>query len=246
MRWIWAAMIVLGMGAAAWSDEVTDCLEKALVLYKKGNYIGAQRELAKALAVVEPKAIAQTPPPTVKELTYFNYEQSFCVAAPGKDWRIQPLVAKTTPTGVTMLVTITFTGNEDNEVGIFCVQNLRQALGSRFWSVAGNEMAVMKAAASNPANFVQNVKDCSTGTNTELKVAGKPALRTEYTGKLDGKNSHCMVVQAITGERLFTGVFLSTEVDWPQRSKDFENMVGTMAFDVPIPEPVDAKTGKTK
>ena len=246
MRVVAAVAIVAAMVSTAWADEFTDCMDRAMKLYKEGNFLGAQKELARAGELLGPKAAAQIPPATVKDLTYTNYEQAFRVSAPSADWRIQALPNKPTPNAMTTLVTMSYGKIEDGQIAIFYVRNLKQALGARFDTIAGNESATLQSLAQGATGFVGNLTDCSKPTVAELKVAGKPAVSSEFTGKREATAMHCRVVQVLAGERLFTGIFIGTDADWAARSTDFDNMVGTMSFDVITPEPVLQPTGKKK
>ena len=84
-----ALVLLAPMPRAAGADEFTDCMGRALRQYERGDFIAAQKELARAPEILAPKATAQIPPPTVKGLTYTNYEEGFQVAAPKRDWHIQ-------------------------------------------------------------------------------------------------------------------------------------------------------------
>lgn len=238
--------VTMAMATWAWGDEFTDSMEKAVALYKKGNYLAAQKELSRAGKLLEPKATAQIPPPTVKDLTFINYEQGFRVSAPNKEWRIQPLVAKATPEGVTTLATMSYGDVEAAEIAIYYVRDLRQTWGKGVETLAGNETATLHASAQNATKLVGNLHDCSEPTIADLVVGGKPGVSSEFTGKREATPMRCRVVQVLVGEKLFTGIFLSTEANWAERSKDFSNMMGTMSFDVPMPEPVLQPTGKSK
>jgi hypothetical protein len=246
MKWIWAVAITVMVTGSAFGDDFTDCMDRAMAMYKKGNFIAAQKELARASAIVEPKATAQIPPATVKDGTYYNYEQGFKISAVAKDWHIQPLVQKKTMDAVTTLATIAHEGKEQDEVAIVYVKNLKEAAGLRFAGVAGHETEMMKKIAERTDSFVLNLTECSKGTDTEMKVAGKPALATEFTAKKGETAMRCRVVQVMVGEKLFTNIFMSPGADWSKRSKDFDNMVGTMGFELAMPEPVLTPPGKGK
>ncbi len=231
------ALAPIHRGASA--DEFTDHVERALSLYKKGNFIAARSELNHAVRILEPRAKAQIPPPTVKGSTYINYEHSFKVSGIGKDWRTRALVSKTSTDATTPLATIAYAGNADGEIVILFVRNLRVYFGpQRYKAIVGSEPKILRAFGDKTSTFVRNLTDCSKPTHTEYKVAGKPALSSEFTAKRDGAAMRCFVLQVLVGEKVFTGIFISTEANWPERSKDFGNIIGTISFDVPIPEPV--------
>ena len=232
-----ALLAPMNRGASA--DEFTDCAERALELYKKGNFIAARKELTRAGEILAPKATAQIPPPTVRGSTYINYEHSFKISGISKDWRTRALPSKTSSDATTPLATIAYAGNAEGEIVIIFVRNLRTFFGpQRYKTVVGNEPKILRAFGDKTSTFVRNLTDCSKPTHTEYKVAGKPALSSEFTAKRDGTAMRCFVLQVLVGEKVFTGIFISTEANWVERSKDFGNIIGTISFDVPMPEPV--------
>lgn len=237
MRRAVIAVLVLALCGAAWADEFTDCLARAQKYYEAGDFLAAEKEMVRAMAIVQPKAKAQIPPPTIKGSTYTNYELGFRVAAVGADWQVQAMASNQGPDATYPLVSMRYTGPDQGTLVLFFMRNLRESLGSRFESIAGHEMEVMRAIGGRPEGFLKNLTDCSTAKLTEVKVAGVQGLRSEFTAKRDGADTRVAVYLAMTGDKLCTGIFIAGAADWPQRVKDFDNIVGTISFDVPIPAP---------
>ncbi len=239
MRLVNGLIVLLVLASSASADEFTDYMDRALSLYRKGNFIAARSELNQALRILEPKAQAQIPPPTVKGSTYINYEHSFKISGIGKDWRTRALPSKTSSDATTPLATIAYAGNAEGEIVILFVRNLRTFFGpQRYKTVVGNEPKILRAFGDKTSTFVRNLTDCSKPTHTEYKVARKPAISSEFTAKRDGTAMRCFILQVLVGEKVFTGIFISTEANWPKRSKDFGNIINTISFNVPIPKPV--------
>ncbi|GEM_PF-5839621 len=248
MKWIGVVLMVLFACSVVSADEISDGLERALALYKAGNFVGARSELERVTRLLEPKAIAQIPPPTVKDLTYTNYEHAFKVSAPGKEWRIQPLVVRSsTSNGITTMLTMTHEKAAPGEIVIYCVRdNLRQAMGDKFEAVSKDPKAALQTWGRESTTLVGNLKDTAAAKLTEFKVGESPAVKSEFSGKRDGTLMHCWVVHVLAGERLFTGIFLSTEANWAAQSKDFDKMIATMATNVAMPDVVLQPTEKTE
>ena len=240
MRGVLGLVLVLGLLGSAFGDEISDKLARALALYEKGNFIGAQKELERAAELLGPKATAQIPPATVKGLRYSNYEYGFTVSSPSKDWKVQALQSRREPGALTVLVTMSYGPVQAGEIALFYMRNLREAYGAQLPLGRGKEPALLRDFGKKAPQLVGNLTDCSKGVHAELKVAGKPAISTVFTGtgKRDKKAMRSRVVQVLVGEELFTGIFISQAANWAERSRDFGKMVESMGFDVPMPEPV--------
>ena len=211
IRWILVAAALM-ISAAVFADEVSDALTKAQKFYGEKKYAEAKAEIEKALAAVTAKARASTPEPEVKDRTYTNYEFSFRVTRPAKDWDLAlakvsgPSAAGTVPF---CQLSCTRSDIRGDDVVILYARDLRAFYGARYdTTVAGHEKEFLKIAGKQMASSVKQLTDVTVTGQTELTVSLSPAVRTDYTARKGEKAMKCFTVDILRGQYLFSALFI--------------------------------------
>lgn len=233
--------LVLAISSAAFADEVSDALAKAAELYKAGKFVEAKTEIEKALEAITPLAKAQYPAPEVRDRTYVNYERSFRVSCPEKDWKMVLLQQKTPTAGATeAFCQISWVKDEaaHDEIVIFYARDLKAFLGARFARIKGREMAFVKQAGRTMASSIKGIEDVQITGQNEITLAGSPAVRTHYRARKGLKGMKCFTVDILRGHMLFTGMFVGTMEHDEEIAPAFEEILRSIDLSpVPVPEP---------
>lgn len=235
-----AAVLLSAVAANVWADAISDHLEKALELTKAKKYLQAKTEIEKALALVTPKAKAQIPKPSVKNGTYTNYEHSFRVTRPQKDWQV--ILMKTKDPGgaaVYVLCQIMYTkeGVGTDDKVMFQVRDLKEFLGSRYRDFQGQEMETVKSWGRRMVTTLKKLEDVQVRDQKEITVSGCRAVRTDYTARRGLETMHCFTVDILRGHMLFTGMFVGTAKNTKAVTPVFKQILDSIDLSpVKIPE----------
>ena len=235
-----AVLAIVLAAANVQADKVSDHLERALALQKAGKYIQARAEIEKALEAVTPMAKAQIPKPEVKDRTYINYEHSFCVTRPEKDWQFVVLKPKGPGTGATYtLCQISHVKGENvqDDIVILYARDLKALLGARYNELKGQKMAFIRKAGRQMASAIKQLEDVQIVSQKELTLSGCPAVRTDYRARKGLKSMKCFTLQILRDNMMFTAMFVGTMKDDKVLTPAFEEIVNSIDLSpVPIPE----------
>ncbi len=238
------AMLVLAAcfaACAALADEVSDALAKASDLYKAKKYVEAKAEMEKALTAIAPLAHGQYPKPEVKGGTYVNYEFSFRITRPEKDWEL----AIVSPTGsaaggTTPFCQLTYSKADvkSDEAVICYVRDLKALYGAKYdTAVKGHEKEFLKIAGQKMATSVAQLSDQKVTGQTELTIGGNPAVRTDYSAKKGDRAMKCFTVDVLRGALMFTSIFVEAESRDKEIAPAFKQIVDSIDLSpVAIPE----------
>jgi hypothetical protein len=233
-------LTALMLGAAACADEISDTLARAQDLYNKKKYTEAKAEIEKALAALAPMARAQYPAPEVKGNTYVNYEVSFRVTKPAKDWDLAVLKPSGAAAGATMplcqiaCVKETIMGDD---VVILYARDLKVFLGARYdATVKGDELAFLKSAGRQMASSVRPLTDVKITGQTEMAIGGNVAVRTDYTARKGDKAMKCFTVDVLRGPIMFTAVFVGNQANDAVIAPAFKEILDSIDLS-PVPSP---------
>ena len=236
-----ARMILLAavcVSAAAFADEVSDALAKAADLYKAKKYAEAKAQIEKALTGVTALAKAQIPAPEVRDRTYVNYEFNFRVTRPKDDW-VSSIVRTTSagPTSTLCSIALVKDGKPTGDLVLFYVQDLRQKFGPAYKALAGAEaIAYLKKAGNEAGAGAKILMTLKNTGQTELKVGGLDAVRTDYAGVSGGKAMKCFVVHLLRDQCLFTGLFVGLEANDASVAPAFQAILDSVDLS-PVPPP---------
>ncbi len=243
-HFVMVMVLISLLSAAAFADEVSDALAKAADLYKARKYVEAKAEIERALATVAAKVKAETPAPEIKDRTYVNYEFNFRVTRPEKNWDMQALSAGSGGAGATFplcQIIRTKDGASVDDAVICYVRDLRVFYGPRYDTIVkGNELAFLKIAGKQMASSVKQLEDANVTGQAELKVAGCPAVRTDYTARKGMKPMKCFTVDVLRGHLLFSAVFIGAKVDEAEVAPAFKEILDSIDLS-PVPPPVKGK-----
>ena len=213
VRGILLVLALVLVAANVSADKISDHLERALAMHKARKYLQAKAEIEKALALIAPKAKAQIPKPTVKDGTYTNYEHSFRVTRPEKDWQV--ILMKTKDPGgtaVSVLCQILYTkkGKGSEDKAVFQTRDLKAFLGSRYRDFKRQEIPTLKKWGRGMVSTLRKLQDVQVRGQEEITVSGCRAIRTNYTARRGLTSMHCFTVDILRGHMLFTGMFVGT------------------------------------
>ena len=238
------ALAVCFASGVAFADEVSDALAKAADLYKAKKYVEAKAELEKALAALGPMARAQYPKPELKGNTYVNYEFSFRITSPAKDWAVGIASAPAKTSGETTpfcQLTYAKENTASDEVVMCYVRDLKALYGARYdTTVKGHELEYLKIAGQKMVNSVAQLSDQKVTGQTELTLSGNPAVRTDYTAKKGEKPMKCFTVDILRGPLMFTAVFVEAESRDKEMAPAFKEILDSIDLS-PVAIPAKGK-----
>ena len=242
MNFVRKVVVVLAVLVAAGivvADEVSDHLKKAQDLHKAGKDVEAKAEIEKALAAIEPLARQQVPAAKVEDGKYTNYADNFRVAAPSKDWTVIDLSPKkpsASPTWPLCQVSYMKAGLTGEDVVIFYCRDLRAFLGAKYADFVGNEIPVMKVIGQATTKTVAQCTDVAITAESEIRVKGFMAVRTDYTCMKGKTPMRCYTIQVLRDNMLFSGIFICAESRFKTVDADFTKIIESLDFS-PAPAP---------
>ncbi len=235
-------LAALMISATVLGDEVSDALAKAAELYKAKKYAEAKAEIEKALASVTTLAREQIPAPEIKDRTYVNYEFNFRVTRPEKDWVSS--ILKTISPGPTYTLCSIARVRQDKptgELALFYVQNLSQKFGVGYKPLAGADaLAYLKKAGNEAGTSVKILSTLKNVSQSEFKVSGLDAVRTDYAGVANDKSMKCFTVHVLRDNLLFTGVFVGLAANEADASPAFKEILDSVDLS-PVTPPAVGK-----
>ena len=221
-------------------DVVVARLKKAIELTEQRRYVAAKTEIEAALSAVVPLAEAQIPEPEIVKGQYVNYACSFRVSTPGLGWKLRQL-KMTGPVedgGTILLCQAAYSGKgaTGEEVAIFYARDLRAFLGPRFKTVRGNESTVLKTFGKQSCKSITDLKDVMVTGQTDLEIAGCPAVRTDYNCRKALTPMKCFNLQVLRGHMLFSATFISTKARFKDVKPGFDRVIDSIDLStVPLP-----------
>lgn len=225
--------------SAASADEVSDHLKKAQELYAAKKFVEAKAEIEQALDALTTLVRAHTPKAEVKDRTYVNYEHSFRVTKPEKDWEFVLIKMSGTGPGATFPLCQVSYAKEDaahDDMVIFYVRDLKVFLGPRWDEIKGKELAFIKQAGKQMASSVKQLEDVNVTGQSELTVSGSAAVRTDYVARKGLKSMKCFTVDVLRGQMMFTGMFIGSRGNEKEVTPAFQQILDSIDLS-PVPAP---------
>jgi len=231
---------VLLVPSAASADAVSDHLKRALELHEAKKFVEAKAEIEQALEAISLLVKSRMPKAEVKDRTYVNYEHSFRVTRPEKDWEFVLLKMTGTGPSVTFpLCQISYVKEDaaHDDIVIFYVRDLKVFLGPRWDEIKGKELAFVKQAGKQMASSVKQLEDVNVTGQADITVSGLPGVRTDYVARKGLKSMKCFTVDVLRGQMMFTGMFIGSRANEKEVTGAFQQILDSIDLSpLTIPE----------